>query len=526
MKSGLLLPKIKDIIPTFRLVPQTANAPSDLRHASIVAFPVVSGLSSVFRFFHRPSSIVALALLIAGCASAPRVQHPTLDVHPPDAYQIETSHGAPADTLWWAAFNDAHLNALIDHALEQNHNLHAVASRLNAAQAQAKIAGAGRLPQIGAGFSGARSKRNFIGFPIPAPPGAGVPASTSNTFGLSLQTSWEIDLWNQLGAAQAASLANLQATEALYRGARLSLSAQTAKAYFAAIEAQHQRELARATYENHSVSYKQVRHRYEAGVRPSLDVRLSQSDLASAQDRLHQAELQFQIALRQLEVLLGHYPSGKLALESNLPALPDPIPTGLPADLVAQRPDLVVAERRLAATHAALVAARRALYPRISLTASGGTSSDQLGDLLNGDFSVWNLVGNIAQPLFQGGRIRGNIDLAKAHSEEALATYAQSVLQAYAEVENALTAEHHLSQRQAALEIAAEQALSARRLAEDRYNRGLTDLITMLSAQRTAYLTESQLLQVRRQRLNARIDLHLSLGGGFSTSAITSVGDR
>jgi outer membrane protein TolC len=164
--------------------------------------------------------------------------------------------------------------------------------------------------------------------------------------------------------------------------------------------------------------------------------------------------------------------------------------------------------------------ARRALYPRISLTSSVGTSSSDLNNLLNGDYSVWNLAGNIIQPLLQGGRIRGTIDLARARDQQSMALYIQTVLNAYGEVESALSAEEFLQRREASLESAAEQSVAARRLAEDRYARGLSDLITMLDSQRRAYESESQLLAVRRQRLENRIDLHLALGGGYQGTSM------
>jgi NodT family efflux transporter outer membrane factor (OMF) lipoprotein len=254
-----------------------------------------------------------------------------------------------------------------------------------------------------------------------------------------------------------------------------------------------------------------------------LDVHLGRSSQATAEAVLYQRQRQLDGVLRQLEILLGRYPAGATELATELPAVPPPVPAGLPANLVARRPDLVAAERRLAAADARLVVARKALYPRISLTASGGQSSSALGDLLDGDFSVWNLVGNISQPLFQGGRLRGGVDLAQAGTEQALAQYADSVLRAYAEVESALAAAQLLAQQEAAVATAARAAGAARRLAAERYSKGLADLITVLEAQRRAFEAESQLLAVRRQRLQARLDLHLALGGGWSDKMITEV---
>jgi NodT family efflux transporter outer membrane factor (OMF) lipoprotein len=452
--------------------------------------------------------------LIFGCASSPRVQKANLDVQIPNTYQASGVTTAQPDSLWWATFGNSRLDTLIEQALLYNNDLKAASARLKIAQAQAKLAGAPLYPQIGAGLSGARRKQNFIGFPIPGQ-AAGVNSSTSNTFGVSVNAAWEIDLWGKLSASQAAALASLEASQSLYRGARQSLAGQTAKAYFAAIEAKGQVDLAQATVSNNKTSAEQIETRYARGVRSSLDLRLSLADLAIAEDRLHHRHQQSKLAVRQLELLLGRYPSGTFDISESLPGVPEGVPIGLPADLISRRPDLEAAERRFAASKSVHKAARRARYPSISLTASGGTSSGALGDLLNGDYSVWHLMGNLTQPLFSGGRIQGNINRTEAQSDEALNIYVQTVLNAYAEVENALTDENLFALRLNALKTATEQALEARRLAEDRYNRGLTDLITMLQAQRTAYQTESQLLTVQRLRLNARIDLHLALGGGF-----------
>ena len=178
--------------------------------------------------------------------------------------------------------------------------------------------------------------------------------------------------------------------------------------------------------------------------------------------------------------------------------------------------------RRLAAAERRVASARRALLPSIRLTSSGGRLSSALDELLGGDFSVWNLVGNITQPLLQGGRLRAGVDQAASATEAALFAYAQNALRAYSEVEGRLQAEGFLADQQQALSTAVAEALAARTLAEDRYTRGLSDLITLLESQRRAFDAESRLLSLRRQRLDIRIDLHLALGGGFVYADSTS----
>jgi NodT family efflux transporter outer membrane factor (OMF) lipoprotein len=331
--------------------------------------------------------------------------------------------------------------------------------------------------------------------------------------------SWEADLWGRLSAQKAAALADFQASQADWIAFQLSLAGQIAKSWFAAVEAAKQIELSEATVTNYRTTHDQVMLRYRRGLRPSLDVRLSESNVATAESNLALRKDQLQFFNRQLEVLLGLYPVNKIEISEQLPLLRQPLPEGIPGDIIRRRPDLMAAERRAVASQMRVREAKGLLYPRISLTASGGTSSADLEDLLDGDYSVWNLASNILQPLFQGGRIRAGIDQAKAQEAEALAQYARSVLNAYAEIESGLDKEKYLSQREKALEVAAEQAVAARKLADERYARGLTGLIDVLESQRRAFTSQSLLLNVRRQRLDNRIDLFMALGGDFVTTS-------
>jgi NodT family efflux transporter outer membrane factor (OMF) lipoprotein len=422
---------------------------------------------------------------------------------------------------WWERFEDERLNQVIKTVLLDNYDIKAALARLDGSGALARIAGASLYPQVDAGFSGSRQKRNFVGFPFVGGD-SGVPSSISNLFGISLNVSWEIDLWGRIRAGRSAAVADFQAAAADVAAFQLSLAGQTAKVWFAALETLRQIELAEATLENFLASNHQVWRRYRLGLSPSLEVRLSESNLSNAESVLALRRDQLQRIKRQLETFLGRYPGGTIELSANLPLLHEGIPARLPADLVRRRPDLLAAQNRLSAASARVLESKKALYPRISLTGSAGTSSDELKNLLNGDYSVWNLVGNLLQPIFQGGRLRANVSLAQSREMEGLAAYAQSVLKAYAEVESALAAEELLEQQEAALKDASEQSVAARRLADERYAQGLTDIIAVLEAQRRAYNSQSQLITVQRQRLDNRVDLYLALGGGFDVSDVTS----
>jgi len=455
--------------------------------------------------------VFILAFLCISCV--PKLETPPdLDIDTPQNWISEKEKSEGSLSEWWTAFNDPGLNKAVEKALRKNYSLKSAAARVDAALALARIAGADLYPQLGLGLSGSRRKQNFVGFPF-GESQEGVPSVTSNLFGVSLNVSWEIDLWGRIRAGKSAATADFEATAADYMGFQLSLIGQTAKAWFAAVEAEQQVRLSEATLENYRTTNRQVHRRYRLGLRPSLDVRLSESNVADAEALLFQKKNQLQSILRQLETIIGRYPSGNIKLSAAMSPELKPVPAGLPADIIKKRPDLIAAEKRLASSYVRVIESKKALYPRLSLTASGGTSTNELKSLLNGDFSVWNLIGNLLQPIFQGGRLRAGVDLAEARKLESLALYAQSVLNAYAEVETALEAEGLLAEREKALQTAVDQAMAARDLAQTRYARGLTDLIEVLESQRLAFLSQSQLLIVKRQRLDNRIDLYLALGG-------------
>lgn len=472
----------------------------------------------------KPASVCLLAgLSLASCAGlAPESRQ--LDVEPPPRWSASPEEveggGAPLADRWWQAFEDPALTAAVEEALEHNRDLVAAEARLRQAEARARIAGATLSPQVGAGFNGSRSKRNFIGFPIPGQEGGEVLSTTTTTLGVSLDVSWEPDLWGGIRAGREAAKLDAVGAASQVEGARLSLSAQVVKAWLATVEAKEQVELAELALETRESSTARIRRRYEAGLRPALDLRLALADQAGSEAQLALRRQLLDAARRQLEVLLGRYPEGRLE-PADLPAPPPAPDAGLPAELVARRPDLAAAEQRLEAAGLRVTEARAALYPRLSLSASGGTASSELEDLLDSDFSVWSLAAGLLQPIFQGGRLRANVDLAEATAEEAFASYGQAVLGAFREVESALAAEDLLVSQRKALEEAVEQAEAAERLADHRYRTGLGDVLEILESQRSAVDARSRLLEQRRLQLENRVDLYLALGGGFQATSGT-----
>ena len=484
----------------------------------------------------RRSSWISLAPVLGlssmiGCAVSPPPTPTDLAVEVPTQWTAAGSSQAEShggEISWWRQFDDHELDRLVLTALDNNRDLIAASARVDAAVAQARIAGAGLRPQIDVGASGARRNQNFIGFPIPGRDQE-VLSVTSSSFGASLNISWELDLWGRLRAQRDAASSRSQATRADYDGARLSLTGQVAKGWFAAVEAQQQLDLAVATLESRRRSRERIERRYRSGTRPALDLRFAISNQAAAQANLASRQRQLDLSVRQLQLLLSRYPDGFLSsiVEGVELCEPPPrVPAGLPSELVARRPDLIATENRLAAAGLDVTQARANLYPRFSLTGSGGTLSADVQDLLDDNFSVWSLAANILQPVFQGGRLRAGIDLSEARLREVGETYAQQILRAFGEVEAALAAEAFLADRELALDEAARQSAAAERLANDRYEYGLDGYLAVLEAQRNAFLAQSEWISARRQRLDNRVDLNLALGGNIYPDETATAGKQ
>lgn len=460
---------------------------------------------------------VVLGIMVTGCSIRPPVQDtPDFEFKVPPAWSETDGTEMEVADRWWTRFNNADLNRTVQIALEHNYNIAAAAARIETAAAEARIAGADFYPQVSGGFNAARQQNNLSSFGFPGIIGNGEAISfTTNTFGVSMDVSWEVDVWGRVRAATRAAVADVQVTQADYAGARQSIAAQATKAWLAVTEARQQVKLSEEIVESYRRTARQVTNRVSVGVQQPIDMHLALTDLASAEALLQQRSQTLDAAKRQLEVLLGHYPAGHVEAAVALPAVPPLPPTGLPAELISRRPDLVMAERKLAAASERVTAARAALYPRIALTASGGTSSGEFKNVLSGDYFIWTIANNLVQPIFEGGRLRARVAAAEGRTDEAVAVFAQQALDAFAEVETSLQAEAFLAERERMLEVAAEQARKAVEVAQNRYDQGVEIFIVVLESQRRALDTESAVLSVRRLRLENRVNLHLALGGGF-----------
>jgi multidrug efflux system outer membrane protein len=453
-------------------------------------------------------TIAVLALLpVAGC-TLHRPQQATLPVAVPEGY-VETTGAAealPPGEHWWKLFGDEDLNALIAEAFAANPDLRQAYARLEQVEALVRTASAAQLPSLDLSGAGGR-RRQALGLAGPV---------TADSYSLSLPASFEIDLWRKLasrtGAARLESGASREELKALYLG----LSAQVADLYFLAVEQQAQLALTDRNIAAFSDTLERVERRYREGLVPALDVYQSRQNLAGARSRRPEFENALAGAEHALAVLLGRYPDrGIVETGRELPPEVPEFPTGLPSGLLVRRPDVRAGLLRLRASDARIAAAIADRFPALRLTGSYGGQSSELGDLLASGNIFWNLLLNIAQPLFDGGRRAAEVDRTRALFRENLAAYHQSVLFAFREVEDALAAGRTGQERIARLGEREEASAAALRLALDRYLQGLSEYLPVLTAQGLHFDAQSQLLAARRQLITDRITLARALGGAW-----------
>jgi outer membrane protein TolC len=258
-----------------------------------------------------------------------------------------------------------------------------------------------------------------------------------------------------------------------------------------------------------------VSERYERGLTSSLDLRLSESALANSELQKINQSIQSVRLLRDLEVLLGKYPSSSLVISKTLPLSIPSVPAGIPSELIERRPDVKAAINRMEAASYEHVQSKRNLFPSFSLTATGGTSASDLNNILNGDYSVWNLGANITAPIFQSGRLRNNVKLKNSQLSISEIEAAKTMIRAFSEVEQALFVQNAIKEQLKAVSAAEQQSKAAYLLAFDRYQKGLTDLVTVLNSQNQWRNTQSLQISVQKNQIMSFTNVLLALGGNF-----------
>lgn len=472
-------------------------------------------------------TVLAALALVAGCAVGPAYQRPSTPE--PAAYKELQGWvpAAPADALergpWWILFGDPQLNELAAGVEVSNQNVAAAVAAYTQARALVAEQRASLFPSLTLNGSGTRSgtrgggsgnasvdaNGNIIG-------GASSGGSARNAYRLSLGTSWEPDVWGRLRAGVTAASASAQASAADLASARLSAQGEVAADYLQLRAIDAQRALLAATIEGYQRVLKITRNRYDVGIIPHSDVYQAETQLANAQsDDLGLARQRAQLE-HAIAVLVGKTPSEFAIAPSAAWQVTVPeVPVGVPSTLLQRRPDIAAAERRVAAANEQIGIARSAYFPSIGLHASLGSSASKVGELFNASAAAWSFGLSAAQTLFDAGATRARVQGARAAHEAAVARYRQTVLDAFADVEDQLAATHVLSQQQELQRRASEAADKVEQQVLNRYKEGQVSYSEVVQAQATALNARRALVTTQSSRQTTAVALIQALGGGW-----------
>ncbi|UKK86146.1 efflux transporter outer membrane subunit [Sphingopyxis sp. BSN-002] len=459
----------------------------------------------------------ALALLAAtmltGCVNlAPKHTQPALptDAHYPEGFANDVTLGQRATEIAWRDFfADPQLEALIARAIERNRDLAIAVAQIEEARGQYRIQDADRLPTVGASAEAMRSRSASL---------TGPGTDTSNRYSVGVGvTSFELDFWGRVKNLSEAARSQYLATQQAERAFRLTLVRDVASTYFASRGAEEQIKLAEATVTSRREGLRIAKLRLDAGVTSALDYRQSETLLTQAETQLASLNLAKAQADNFLAVLVGG------PLPADLPAplalvdqsKPPALTAGLPSELLVARPDIIGAEEQLRAARANVGAARAAFFPSISLTGNIGFASNSLDGLFTNNGLTWSFGPSITLPIFDFGRNKGNLTVAEARENIAVASYEKTVQTAFREVADALAGRRYLAEQ---VEAQERGTLATRRIADlarKRYREGVSTYLEVLDAERNLFASEQALIEARRAQVDNLVTLYVALGGGM-----------
>lgn len=464
---------------------------------------------------HRTLCVLAIGGgLAGGCTLGPKYSRP--DVAPPTAWK-EAAPPAPRPTVsttalpsaWWTLFNDAELNRLEAQVVAANHDLQRAAARVDEARALARLSAAELYPEISLDSAHSRFRTSANRGTAP-----GQTITTSDHVA-QIELGYELDFWGRVRRSNEAARAEASAVAEDYHTAVLLLTAETAQTYWQLRSLDAERAVLEATValRRDAVGLQETRTR--AGLINEVDLTRARTELADVEAEVHAVARQRARAEHALAVLSGQSPAGfAVAARATSFVWPE-IPAGLPSTLLQRRPDLASAEHTLEAACARIAVAKADFFPRLSLTGAAGFASSDLNSLLEGDSRTWSFGPSVHLPLFDGGKNRANLAAAEARDAESAAAYRSTVLNAFREVEDSLSDLSELAAQQASINRALLAARDTAALATARYEKGLSNYLDVVDAQRVALQTEREAVQLEAQRTRATVQLAKSLGGGW-----------
>ena len=446
---------------------------------------------------------------ISGCIMLPPPSSDELRdeelVHapPPDEWTAEGASAGAVQDDWLATFSDAQLEDLVAEAIQYNADLRVAAARAEQAAAYVRAAGGALWPAVTGLARG----------------GGEMSGDDSGLEGWLVSASWELDLWGRVRYSKRSAEEQYASTEADFVFARQSLAALVAKSWFLATEASLQQELLIAAVDAGAKLLELAEKRLRVGIGNELDVASARVTLQTYRDNLRQVQLAREQSLRALELLIGRYPGAEIGVPTVFVNLAADVPAGLPSELLERRPDIIAAEKRVAAAFSRVKEAQAARLPSISITGGVSDLTSEMFVLEDRENPVWSAGGQILAPLFRGGALKAQVEIRTAEQKQAVAQYVQTALKAFSDVENAMSSELALRQREEILAAAVADSERALFLAQTRYRVGSGDLRSV-QQQQVAYLSSRMnLLRVQTEQRVQRVNLHLALGGNFTADA-------
>jgi multidrug efflux system outer membrane protein len=464
----------------------------------------------------RWASFTLVPALIAGCAVGPEYERPAAEL--PVSWE-----GSPATgerrigDRWWTLYGDPVLDRLIEEALAHNQDLAAAAARVEEARALLQITDSALVPSVDATFVRDRqrsSERSAMPLPF------GTPLERNN-YRAQVNVAYEVDLWGRLSSASEAARADLLATEAARQTVRIALTTDVVRSYFAVLSLDSQVASTQRSLELRTHAYELQTLRFNAGLIDEFTLRQLEAEVAAARSQLPVLQDRLTAQELALAVLAGRSP--RAIMDNSITRGKDSgeptaqvVPEGLPSDLLLRRPDVVEAEQRLIAANARIGQARAALFPSISLTGYYGSESAQLADLFTNPARIWALGFGLAQPIFQGGRLRAEVQAVEARQRQAVAQYQKSLQQAFREVRQALNTQIRAREVYDSEGMRAVALAEALRLSRIRYQSGLLSQLDVIDAERNYLQAELNRADALAAQRAAVAELVKALGGGWT----------
>lgn len=479
---------------------------------------------------HTLASLGLLSLALASCALGPnykRMDHAApAEYRPPDVEankKEQPNDTSLANMPWWTVFRDPQLQELIRTALANNQDLKAATARVEEARSALGIARAAQLPGITANGNATRQKaadvsRNVL-------PDWSMTPERYNSYSGVLDLSYEIDLWGRVRRSKESALNTLLSTGAARQTVISSLITGVAQSYFTLLELDSEALITSNTLHTRQETLKLMELKRNHGIASDLEVSQFRAEVAASRVALSMLKESIFQCENALSILVGKEPG---AIQRGLsfheqPPIPN-VPAGLPSELLERRPDVVSAERDLAAATARIGVAKAAFFPSISLTANAGYAGGELNDLIEKHNGLWAIAGNASQPIFQGGSNWFNFKATKARREQSLQNYRKTILQALREVSDSLEARQRSTEQRQQREEQVASLREAVRLSQQNYDTGQSSYLDLLDAERQLYATESQLEQARLEELLSCVRLYKALGGGLTAEGNASNG--